>query len=77
MGTLRETFFQNQLQNQFSVEYTNRGDFLVDHKYTFEIGGKSKTDKQIKDIPNAYIAADNIEYGEENKIPLFLFGFLY
>ena len=77
MGILRETFFQNQLQNQFSVEYTNRGDFLVDNKYTFEIGGKSKTDKQIKDIPNSYIAADNIEYGEGNKIPLFLFGFLY
>ncbi|RLD66026.1 MAG: AAA family ATPase [Bacteroidetes bacterium] len=77
MGTLRETFFQNQIQNLFSVEYTNTGDFLIDNKYTFEIGGKNKTDKQIKDIPDSYIAADNIEYGEGNKIPLFLFGFLY
>ncbi|MCK5537162.1 MAG: ATP-binding protein [Bacteroidales bacterium] len=77
IGTLRETFFYNQLQNLFSVKYTNTGDFLVDDKYTFEIGGKNKTYKQIKNIPNSYIVADNIEYGAGNKIPLFLFGFLY
>ena len=77
IGTLRETFFQNQVQGLFSVEYTNTGDFFVDKKYTFEIGGKNKTYKQIKNISNSYIAADNIEYGEGNKIPLFLFGFLY
>ncbi len=76
-GTLRETFFQNQLQSLFSVEYTSKGDFFVDDKYTFEIGGKDKSYQQIKDIPNSYIAADNIEYGTGNKIPLFLFGFLY
>jgi len=77
IGTLRETFFQNQLQGLFSIEYTNKGDFLIDNKYTFEIGGKNKNYQQIYDIPNSYIVADNIEYSFGNKIPLFLFGFLY
>ncbi len=75
-GTLRETFFHNQLGELFSVEYTHTGDFFVDNKYTFEIGGKNKSYKQIKNIPNSFIVADNIEYGSGNKIPLFLFGFL-
>jgi len=47
----------------------------IDNKYTLEIGGKSKTYKQIKDIPNSYIISD-IEIGNGNKIPLYLFGFL-
>jgi hypothetical protein len=46
-------------------------------KFTFEVGGKNKGNSQIKDIANAYIAADNIENGFANKIPLWLFGFLY
>ncbi|HLR37881.1 MAG TPA: hypothetical protein VK084_07540 [Chitinophagaceae bacterium] len=49
---------------------------MVD-KYTFEVGGKGKTSKQIKDIPHAFIVADDIEIGYRNKIPLWLFGFLY
>jgi uncharacterized protein len=53
------------------------GDFLVDDKYTFEIGGKGKGRKQIKGVKNSYIAADMLEYGSDNKIPLWLFGFLY
>ena len=50
---------------------------MIDNKYVFEIGGKNKTQKQIAGIENAYIAADNIEYGYKNIIPLLLFGFLY
>ena len=76
-GTLRETFFVNQLSAMHKVSYTKNGDFLIDDKYTFEIGGKNKTQKQIAGIKNSYIAADNIEYGYKNKIPLWLFGFLY
>lgn len=76
-GNLRETFFANQLKQNHVITYTNLGDFLVDNKYTFEIGGKSKNNKQIKDVSNSYIAADDIEYGFGNKIPLWLFGFLY
>ncbi len=85
-ATLRELFFVNQLRNAFSthpalidatVELTDRGDFFVKSAYTFEIRGKSKTYDQIKDIGNSFIAADDIETGFGNKIPLWLFGFLY
>jgi hypothetical protein len=54
-----------------------QADFLVNEKYTFEIGGKSKTRKQLKEIPNSFVAADNIEVGNGKTIPLWLFGFLY
>ena len=77
IGTLRETFFFNQLNVKHKLSYPKQGDFLVDNKYLFEIGGKNKTNKQIAGIKNAYIAADNIEYGYKNVIPLWLFGFLY
>jgi uncharacterized protein len=49
----------------------------VDKKYTLEVGGKNKPNKQIAGLENAFIAADNIEYSSLNKIPLWLFGFLY
>ncbi|MDR0969220.1 MAG: AAA family ATPase [Lentimicrobiaceae bacterium] len=77
MGNLRETFFLNQVSYHHTVEYPNQGDFWVDKKYLFEIGGKSKTNEQIRNVPNAFIVADNIEYGIQNKIPLWMFGFLY
>jgi len=76
-GTLRETFFLNQLTNKHKVSYSNRGDFLVDGKYTIEVGGKHKSQKQISGVSDSFIAADNIEYANGNKIPLWLFGFLY
>ena len=77
IGNMRETFFLNQLSYNHTVEYPNRGDFWIDKKFLFEIGGKVKSDKQIKDASNAYIAADDIEYGFGNKIPLWQFGMLY
>lgn len=77
-GNLRETFFLNQLSNAgYTVTYPKTGDFHIDQQYVFEIGGKSKTRKQIATTENAYIAADGIEYGNTNKIPLWLFGLLY
>jgi len=76
-GTLRETFFFNQLSAEHKVSYPKQGDFLIDDKYLFEVGGKNKTQKQIAGIKNAFVAADDIEYGFNNKIPLWLFGFLY
>ena len=57
--------------------YSDKGDFLINDKYVFEIGGKDKSKKQIEGIENAYVAADDIEFGFSNKIPLWLFGFLY
>jgi predicted AAA+ superfamily ATPase len=76
-GTIRETFFYNQLRTDHLIESSDIADFFVNRKYTLEIGGKSKTRKQIAGVKNAFIAADNIEYSHKNKIPLWLFGFLY
>ncbi|MBN2826202.1 MAG: ATP-binding protein [Campylobacterales bacterium] len=77
IGTVRETFFLNVLSTQHEVTYPNQGDFWVDNQYLFEIGGKNKSFKQIKDISNSYVVADELEVGYGNKIPLWLFGFLY
>ncbi|MCK5135310.1 MAG: AAA family ATPase [Bacteroidales bacterium] len=77
VGTMRETFFYNQLQVNHNLRDSDRGDFVVDNKYTFEIRGKHKTMKQITGIDNAFIATDNIEFSSRNIIPLWLFGFLY
>ena len=77
VGNLRETFFLSQLRVKHDVHASRFADFVVDDAFTFEVGGPSKTDRQIRDIPNAYIAADEIEGSIGNKIPLWLFGFLY
>jgi predicted AAA+ superfamily ATPase len=77
IGNERETFFANQLRAKHKVSTAKNGDFTIDEKIIFEVGGKSKGNSQIKGIANAYIAADNIENGFANKIPLWLFGFLY
>jgi predicted AAA+ superfamily ATPase len=76
-GLIRETFFMNQLNYLYKVNYPKFGDFIIDTKYTFEVGGKNKDSKQIKNVENAYLALDNIEIGFGNTIPLWLFGFLY
>jgi len=76
-GALRETFFVNQVGYNHRIEYLEIGDFLIDSKTTFEIGGKNKTNSQIKDIPNAFRALDNIDIATGKVIPLWLFGFLY
>jgi predicted AAA+ superfamily ATPase len=77
-GNVRETFFYNQLANsKRTVTYPQQGDFLIDDTYLFEIGGKNKDFSQIANLPDSFIAADDLEYGLGNKIPLYLFGFLY
>ena len=85
-GTVREMFFVNQLHNAFSphpsgdtrpVNSAARGDFLVNGEFTFEIGGKDKDARQVRGVERSFIAADEIEAGFGNKIPLWLFGFLY
>ena len=77
VGTLRETFFVNQFKNLAVIHLADHGDFLINEKYTFEIGGKNKTQTQIHNIKNSYLAKDNIEVGIRNIIPVWLFGFLY
>ena len=77
-GTLRESFFVNQLAVGHEVEYSKTSaDFTIDHKYTIEVGGRSKDGKQIANIANGFIASADEEYVIGNKIPLWLFGFLY
>jgi predicted AAA+ superfamily ATPase len=76
-GTIRETFFASSVSYNHSINYPKSGDFIVDEKYTFEIGGKDKSFKQLKDTKFGFVAADDIEIGIDNKIPLWLFGFLY
>lgn len=77
IGNLRETFFYNQLKVKHQISAPKYGDFFIDGKYVFEVGGASKTAQQIRGVPQAYIAADDIKSGVDNKIALWLFGFLY
>lgn len=77
VGTARETFFINQVSNGHRLTYPKRGDFLIDDRYLFEIGGKGKTFKQIASLPNSYVVNDGVDVGFGNKIPLWIFGFLY
>jgi phage antirepressor YoqD-like protein len=67
----------NQLSQAHEVRYPAVGDFLIDRKYLFEVGGKGKTFDQIKDIDNSFWAVDNTEIGHKNRIPLWMFGLLY
>lgn len=76
-GTLRETFFFNQLSQAHEVRYPKSGDFLVNRKFLFEVGGRGKTFDQIKDVPDSFLALDNTEIGHNNRIPLWMFGLLY
>lgn len=77
LGTLRETFFANQMDGLHEIHLAEKGDFLIDRKYTFEIGGKGKATKQIQGIENGYVVRDDMEVGSMNIIPLWLFGFMY
>ena len=77
IGTIRETFFLCMLQAQHRVTAPKHGDFSVNNKFIFEVGGKNKSFEQIKNQSNSYLALDNIETGIDRKIPLWLFGFLY
>jgi hypothetical protein len=67
----------NQLSQAHEVCYPTAGDFLIDRKHLFEVGGKGKNFDQIRDIPDSYLAVDNTEIGRKSRIPLWLFGFLY
>lgn len=77
LGNIRETFLINQLSANHKVEYIEESDFLVDHQFVFEVGGRNKDQTQIKYLKNSYLVLDDIEYGMGNKIPLWLFGFVY
>ena len=77
IGTVRETFFFNQTRSLMPVTVSPISDFLIESKYTFEVGGKKKKQRQLQDIENGYVVKDDIETGYGNIIPLWMFGMLY
>ena len=78
IGTLRETFAIGSLSESHNVEYgKEKGDFRVDSKYTFEIGGRSKDFSQIAGVKDSYIFADDWDIPDGAKLPLWMLGFLY
>ena len=90
IGAVRETFFANQIINAYPLDKSNiefplyeliaipkNGDFIINGKWTFEIGGRNKKEKQISGVKDGYVLMDGIETGHGKKIPLWLFGFLY
>ncbi|MBQ6079925.1 MAG: ATP-binding protein [Muribaculaceae bacterium] len=76
-GTMRETLFASQLNVGHQLYMPQQGDFVVDDAFTFEVGGRGKGYKQIRNLENSYVVQDEIELGIDNKIPLWLFGCLY
>ena len=78
IGTIRETFVQHQLDSAgLQLRITEKGDFLIENEYLFEVGGRSKGEHQITNNKNAYILKDDIDVGFGNVIPMWLVGFLY
>lgn len=75
--TIRETFFANQMKHIHRINIAEKGDFLIDDKYVFEIGGKGKNTEQVSGIKNSFVVRDDLEIGGLNIIPLYLFGLLY
>lgn len=77
VGGIRETFFVNQVRSHHKVDLHDKGDYLIDDHTIIEVGGRGKTNAQIRDVDHSYLAVDNIKVGFGKKIPLYLFGFLY
>lgn len=76
MGNIRETFFLNQTRVKHEVSSATVGDFWIGD-LTFEVGGKAKSEKQLKGVENAYLVKDDLEFGFMNNIPLWAFGLIY
>ena len=70
---LRTTFFYNQVGYEHKITSSKNLDFKVSDRYEFVVGGKYTQ----AEGENNFAAADMIELGEGNIIPLWLFGFLY
>jgi uncharacterized protein len=77
IGTVRETFFLSQMLPLYKVHLPKQGDFFVNGKYTFEVGGKGKGQKQLGVLENAWVVKDDIEFPMLKTIPLWMFGLLY
>ena len=76
IGNIRETFFYCAMCVNHKVTSSPAADFLV-KGHTFEVGGKSKKQKQVKNVKDAFVVKDDIENAYMNVIPLWTFGFNY
>jgi len=76
-GNMRETFFANQVGYKHKLTYAETADFTVDDKYIFELGGRNKTRHQLNNNADSYTVIDDYIIGSHNRIPLWIFGFLY
>ena len=76
-GTLRETFFLNQMSVVTTLTATPQGDFKTEEGLLFEVGGRGKDFTQVANLPHSYLAIDDVEYSSGNRIPLWMFGMLY
>lgn len=77
LGKVRESFLAAMLSVGHETTYPKEGDLLANRRYLFEVGGAGKGFDQIRDLPDSFVAADDLPIGFGNKIPLWLFGFLY
>lgn len=75
-GSIRETMFLTWMQETYKVTSSKISDFEI-NGITFEVGGKGKKGKQIKEADEAYLVKDNIEYANGHSIPIWMFGFVY
>jgi len=73
-GSIRETFFLNQVMGSKKLYYSDKADFIDSKGKLFEVGGKEKKSSYSTDI---FLAIDDVTAGFRNRIPLWLFGFLY
>lgn len=77
LGKVRETFLVSMIPDNIKIGYPLKGDIILENRYILEIGGKSKDFRQVASIPDSFLALDDLEIGMGNRIPLWLFGFLY
>ena len=76
-GMERELFFVQSFQDAgIELFYSNEGDFQT-MKVVFEIGGKNKTRRQLKEAKKpSYLVKDDILTPLKGEIPLFMSGFI-
>lgn len=76
IGSLRETFFYNQLKVNYTVTASEVSDFMIGDR-TFEVGGHKKSRRQVATVNQGYVVKDDIEYVSGNAIPLWAIGLTY
>ena len=76
VGNIRETVFLSLLMQTQVITSSSVSDFRIEDR-TFEVGGRNKKQKQVRNVQNAYVVKDDIEYGYKNVIPLWAFGLTY